>query len=227
MPNRNRTASVFGNPLRDRLVPMLGSMTGSRSILKSMLRHVLAHLHYGRLTTILPDGESLHFTGEQETDLQAVIQVHRWDALRRLATGGDVAFAEAYMDGGWSSPDITRLMRVAMLNEAIVQARLAGGFLSRTIARLGHLRNSNTLEGSKRNISYHYDLGNRFYEAWLDPGMTYSSGYYTKSDMTLEASQDAKYERICDLARLQPGETVLEVGCGWGGFAELAAAKYR
>ena len=227
MPNRNRTASVFGNPLRDRLVPMLGSMTGSRSILKSMLRHVLAHLHYGRLTTILPDGESLHFTGEQETDLQAVIQVHRWDALRRLATGGDVAFAEAYMDGGWSSPDITRLMRVAMLNEAIVQARLAGGFLSRTIARIGHLRNSNTLEGSKRNISYHYDLGNRFYEAWLDPGMTYSSGYYTKSDMTLEASQDAKYERICDLARLQPGETVLEVGCGWGGFAELAAAKYR
>jgi len=227
MPNRNRTASVFGNPLRDRLVPMLGSMTGSRSILKSMLRHVLAHLHYGRLTTILPDGESLHFTGEQETDLQAVIQVHRWDALRRLATGGDVAFAEAYMDGGWSSPDITRLMRVAMLNEAIVQARLAGGFLSRTIARLGHLRNSNTLEGSKRNISYHYDLGNRFYEAWLDPGMTYSSGYYTKSDMTLEASQDAKYERICDLARLQPGETVLEVGCGWGGFTELAAAKYR
>ncbi|MEQ8287638.1 cyclopropane-fatty-acyl-phospholipid synthase family protein [Thalassospira sp.] len=227
MPDRNRTVSGTANPLRDRLVPMLGSMTGSRSLLKSMLRRVLSHLHYGRLTIVLPDGDNLYVTGEQETDLQAAIHIHDWQAIRKLATGGDVAFAEAYMNGSWSSPDITRIMRIAMLNEAIVKARLAGGFLARTIARIGHLRNANTLEGSKRNISYHYDLGNEFYSAWLDPSMTYSSGYYRRTNMSLESAQAAKYQRICDLAELQPGEKVLEVGCGWGGFAELAAGTYR
>jgi len=227
MPDRNRMASGINRPLRDRLVPMLGSMTGNRGILKSMLRRVLSHLHFGRLTIVLPDGDNLHVMGQQETDLQAAIHIHDWKAIRKLATGGDLAFAEAYIDGSWSCPDITRLMRVAMLNEAIVKARLAGGFLSRTLARIGHLRNANTLEGSKRNISYHYDLGNDFYSAWLDPSMTYSSGYYQKKDMALEAAQIAKYQRICDLAELQPDEKVLEVGCGWGGFAELAAGKHR
>lgn len=227
MSNRNRDASGFAVPLRDRLLPMLGSMTGSRSLLKAMLKRVLAHLHYGRLTIVLPDNDTFHFTGERETDLRAAIHIHDWQAIRKLATGGDVAFAEAYIDGSWSSPDLTHLMQFAMLNETIVRARLAGGFLARTVARIGHLRNSNSLEGSKRNISYHYDLGNEFYRSWLDPSMTYSSGYYVDADMSLEAAQTAKYERICQLADLKPGEDILEVGCGWGGFAELAAGKYR
>ncbi|WP_417830502.1 class I SAM-dependent methyltransferase [Thalassospira sp.] len=227
MPNRNRNASSYAYPLRDRILPMLGSMTGSRSLLKAMLRRVLAHLHYGRLTIVLPDDDTLHFSGDHETDLRAAIHIHDWQAIRKLATGGDVAFAEAYMDGNWSSPDLTHLMQFAMRNETIVRARLAAGFLARTVARIGHLRNANTLEGSKRNIAYHYDLGNAFYRAWLDPGMTYSSGLYVTPDMTLDDAQDAKYERICELAELRPGETVLEVGCGWGGFAERAAGKYR
>jgi cyclopropane-fatty-acyl-phospholipid synthase len=227
MPNRNRHASGLAVPLRDRIIPMLGSVTGSRSLLKAMLHRVLSHLQYGRLTIVLPDNDTLYFTGQNETDLRAAIHIHDWQAIRKLATGGDVAFAEAYMDGGWSSPDITKLMRFAMLNEAIVRARLAGGFLSRTIARIGHLRNANTVSGSKRNIAYHYDLGNAFYRAWLDPSMTYSSGYYRKASMSLESAQAAKYDRICELAKLQAGETVLEVGCGWGGFAELAAGKHR
>jgi cyclopropane-fatty-acyl-phospholipid synthase len=227
MPNRNSMAFGLSIPLRDRIVPLLGSVTGNRSVLKVMLRRVLAHLRYGRLTIVLPDGDRLNFTGSLNTDLQALIHIHDWQAIRKLATGGDVAFAEAYMDGSWSSPDITRLMRVAMLNENIVRARLAGGFLSRTIARIGHLKNANTVEGSKRNIAYHYDLGNAFYREWLDPGMAYSSGLYTRDNMSLEDSQTEKFQRICDLADLQPRETVLEVGCGWGGFAELAAGKYR
>ncbi|MBO6808016.1 cyclopropane-fatty-acyl-phospholipid synthase family protein [Thalassospira sp.] len=227
MPNRNRNASADALPLRDRILPMLGSVTGSRSLLKAMLKRVLAHLHYGRLTIVLPDDDTLHFTGDQETDLRAAIHIHDWQAIRKLATGGDVAFAEAYMDGSWSSPDLTHLMHFAMRNETIVRARLAAGFLARTVARIGHLRNANTLEGSKRNIAYHYDLGNAFYRAWLDPSMTYSSGLYQSPDMSLDAAQSAKYERICELADLSPGEKVLEVGCGWGGFAELAAGKYR
>ncbi|MCC9624705.1 cyclopropane-fatty-acyl-phospholipid synthase family protein [Thalassospira sp. MA62] len=226
MANRNRTTSDIAIPLRDKLVPMLGSITGNRGVLKSMLRSILRHLEYGRLTIILPDQDSLHFTGTQNVTDQAVIHIHRWDAIRRLATGGDVAFAEAYMDGFWSSPDITCLMRVAMRNETIVRARLAGGFLSRSLARIAHLRNANTLEGSKRNIAYHYDLGNAFYEVWLDPSMTYSSGYYTDQATTLAASQDAKYARICELADLGQDENILEVGCGWGGFAERAAADF-
>jgi cyclopropane-fatty-acyl-phospholipid synthase len=227
MPNRNSMSSELSVLLRDCLVPLLGSVTGNRSVLKFMLPRLLSHLRHGRLGIVLPDGDHLNFTGTQNTDLQALIHIHDWQAIRKLATGGDLAFAEAYMDGSWSSPDITRLMRVAMLNENIVRARLAGGFLSRTIARIGHLKNANTLEGSRRNIAYHYDLGNAFYREWLDPGMAYSSGYYTRDDMSLEQSQTEKFKRICDLADLQPGETVLEVGCGWGGFAELAAGKYR
>ena len=227
MPERNRSSSTIVRPFRDRFLPVIGGMTGSRNLLKIMLKRILAHLHYGRLTIVLPDGDTLQFTGQEQTEIRAVLHIHDWKAIRRLATGGDVAFAEAYMDGAWTSPDLTNVMRVAMLNENIVRARLAGGMISRLVARIGHLRNANTVEGSKRNIAYHYDLGNRFYQEWLDPGMTYSSGLYRRQDMTLEAAQDAKYRRICELASLQPGERVLEVGCGWGGFAEMAAGQHR
>lgn len=87
MPNRNRNASSYAYPLRDRILPMLGSMTGSRSLLKAMLRRVLAHLHYGRLTIVLPDDDTLHFSGDHETDLRAAIHIHDWQAIRKLATG--------------------------------------------------------------------------------------------------------------------------------------------
>lgn len=223
MPNRNRSDRSLARSLGRSLLPFVQH----HSMLERMLSSVLSHLQYGRLTLVLPDDRTLSFAGQQMTDLHAVLHLRNWKAIRQLATGGDVAFAEAYMDGAWESPNLTRLMRVAMLNEPIVRARFAGGLISRLVHRLAHLRNANTLDGSKRNIAYHYDLGNSFYQQWLDPGMTYSSALYRDGDEILDQAQNAKYDRICELADLQSGEKVLEVGCGWGGFAEIAAGRHR
>ncbi|WP_417843730.1 class I SAM-dependent methyltransferase [Thalassospira sp.] len=226
MPDRSRPNSTLARSLRDRILPLISSVVRPKSMLERMLVRVLSHLHYGRLALVLPDGRTLNFTGRERLDLHAVLDVRHWRAIRKLATGGDLAFAEAYIDGDWRSPDLTRLMQLAILNEPIVQARFAAGLISRLVHRLAHLRNANTIEGSRRNISYHYDLGNEFYRLWLDPGMTYSSALYRHDDQPLADAQTAKYTRICELAALTPGEKVLEVGCGWGGFAEMAAQNY-
>lgn len=237
MPERSRpssgvstttssASSLVVRSLRDHVMSAIGSVMRPKSMLERMLVRVLAHLQYGRLTLVLPDGRTLNFSGRERLDLHAVLDVRDWRALRKLATGGDLAFAEAYIEGEWRSPDLTRLMQFAIANEAIVKARFAAGVISRLIHRLAHLRNANTIEGSRRNISYHYDLGNDFYRLWLDAGMTYSSALYQHDDQPLIDAQNAKYDRICELAGLQSGERVLEVGCGWGGFAERAAGKY-
>ncbi|MEG9883127.1 MAG: cyclopropane-fatty-acyl-phospholipid synthase family protein [Hyphomicrobiales bacterium] len=212
--------------LRMRLAPVLGGLFGDHSVLRPVLRHVFSRLCFGRLCLALPDGEMLYFTGIGRKEQQAVLRIHDWRALRRLATGGAAAFAEAYIDGEWSSPDLIGLMRVAMLNETLIRPYLAGGTLARLIARLGHLRNANTINGSQRNIARHYDLGNDFFKQWLDRGMTYSSAYYRSRTMSLEEAQRAKYDRICELASLRGGERILEVGCGWGGFAAITAGEH-
>ncbi|MDP2699460.1 cyclopropane-fatty-acyl-phospholipid synthase family protein [Thalassospira sp.] len=229
MPDQNRTPSASRQwlaRLAPVFAPVLGGVIRHPSMLERMLTGVLSHLKHGRLTLVLPDGRSLNFDGVDHLDLHAVLHVRDWRAIRKMITGGDVGFAESYIDGEWKSPDLTALMRVAALNEAIVRARFAGGVLSRLIGRIKHLRNANSLDGSKRNIAYHYDLGNSFYDKWLDPGMTYSSALYSGAGQSLEAAQDTKYSRICELADLRPGDRILEVGCGWGGFAERAAGQY-
>tara|TARA_R110000751_G_scaffold88570_2_gene174869 strand:- start:67 stop:1344 length:1278 start_codon:yes stop_codon:yes gene_type:complete len=226
MPDRSRSSSLVVRSLCDRILPLISSVVRPKTVLERMLVRVLSHLHYGRLTLVLPDGRTLNFTGQKRLDLHAVLDVRDWRAIRKLATGGDLAFAEAYIDGEWRSPDLTCLMQLAILNEPIVQARFAAGMISRLVHRLAHLRNTNTIEGSRRNISYHYDLGNEFYRLWLDPGMTYSAALYEHDEQKLADAQTAKYNRICELAELLPHEKVLEVGCGWGGFAEIAAQNY-
>ena len=150
--------------------------------------------------------------------------LHRWRTLKRLLTGGDVAGAEAYIDGDWSSPDLPALIELVARNAALVQT-IGGSWFARMLNRLHHRMNANTRRGSKRNIMRHYDLGNAFYAAWLDEGMSYSSALYETGAERLEDAQTAKQDRAIDLLALAGGERVLEIGCGWGGLAARLLAR--
>ena len=133
--------------------------------------------------------------------------------------GGDVGFAEAYMDGDWSSPDLTALIMLAARNTEALGDTVDGLGFVRRVHRVLHRLQANSRAGAKRNIEAHYDLGNDFYAAWLDPGMTYSSGLYRTPGQSLEQAQAAKQDRVMELLSLSGGESVLEIGCGWGGLA--------
>jgi cyclopropane-fatty-acyl-phospholipid synthase len=141
-------------------------------------------------------------------------------------TGGAVAWAEAYMDGKWDTPDLEALIEFFAKNDPAIEEMLQGKLWYRALRRVQHLLRRNSKTGSKRNIAYHYDLGNDFYSAWLDPSMTYSSAVFGAEDDALQPAQDAKYRRLAQNMRLAPGHKVLEIGCGWGGFAELAAREF-
>ncbi|WP_439596846.1 class I SAM-dependent methyltransferase [Falsiroseomonas sp.] len=185
----------------------------------ALLRRLAEGLRHGSLTILLPDGTTWHQSGPLPGPT-ARLALHRWRALRRLAWGGDVAFAEAYGDGDWSSPDPATLIALACLNAATVDPLVGGTRLARLWNRLRHLLRRNSRTGSRRNILAHYDLGNDFFAAWLDPGMSYSSALYRAPEETLEAAQTAKQDRAIALLEMQGGESVLEIGIGWGGLAE-------
>jgi cyclopropane-fatty-acyl-phospholipid synthase len=155
---------------------------------------------------------------------EAVLRLHRWRALLRLVVSGDTGFAEGYVDGDWSSPDLTALIEFAARNQAEIPGADGGAWLMRLVHRGQHRAQANTPAGSRRNIEQHYDLGNAFYARWLDAGMSYSSALFHTGDESLEEAQSAKQDRVLDLLDLQPGHAVLEIGCGWGGLAERLAA---
>ena len=121
--------------------------------------------------------------------------LHRWRALRALLIGGDVRFGESYMDGDWTTPDLPSLIELAARNAETLNRSIEGHALARLLKRFAHWRNANTKSGSKRNIEYHYDLGNAFYAEWLDPGMSYSSALYPPGVETLDDAQTAKIGR--------------------------------
>jgi cyclopropane-fatty-acyl-phospholipid synthase len=181
-------------------------------------------LKFGRFTVETPSGERLRFAAP-ESGPNASLVLHRWRALRRLLLSGDVGFAEAYMDGDWSSPQLASLIELAARNEAHFGSSARGMAVLRFLNRLHHLCRPNTRRGSRRNIAQHYDLGNAFYTQWLDPGMTYSSAIFSEPNATLEEAQAAKIARAANLLGLRGGERVLEIGCGWGGMAEALARQ--
>jgi cyclopropane-fatty-acyl-phospholipid synthase len=192
-----------------------------------LLKRLLSHLECGRITVHTPNGLTLsHQSGRPGPD--AVLILHRWRPLRRLLVGGDIAFAEAYMDGDWSSPDLPALLELAAVNLARIESTISGFLPIRLFNRLRHVGQANSRRGSRRNISYHYDLGNDFYRLWLDPGMTYSSALYAADGDTLERAQETKLERIGELLAPAAGDKILEIGCGWGALsAQLAKAGAR
>ena len=181
---------------------------------------LLEKLTGGLLEVRLPDGSCALF-GEGECGV--TLHVHDETLFSRVLARGDIGLAEAYLDGQWDSPDVTGLLALLARNRDALSKAVYGSWRQLLAARVRHWFNRNSRAGSKRNIMAHYDLGNDFYRAWLDPSMSYSSAIYrAEDDGSLLAAQHAKYRRILDRLQARAGDSVLEVGCGWGGFAELA-----
>ncbi len=181
-------------------------------------------LRNGRLDFVLADGRCFRIEGANAGP-QAEIRVHDPDVFARLIREGDLGFSEAYLEGGWSSPDLQAFMDLMHAGNEKVYDGFPGMGLVRLYERLRHLLHGNSKSQARKNIAYHYDLGNEFYALWLDRSMTYSSALFRGGQESLETAQKAKYAAMVDRIGAVPGEHVLEIGCGWGGFAEYAAGE--
>ena len=185
---------------------------------------VLGRIDRGTLELTTPEGYELRFGdgGEPWADLQLA----DWSALRRIFRSGDVGLAECFRDGLVTSGNLTALMRLGIQNMETLDKAIHGSRLLTLGYRIRHLLRFNSRRGSAQNIGFHYDLGNEFYRLWLDPSMTYSSArFHDGYGEGLEQAQQAKYRRMVEFAGARSGDTVLEIGCGWGGFAEHAARQ--
>lgn len=195
-----------------------------RGLREAALARLLGRFAMGQLTLVTPDGRRVTARGDRPGP-EATLVVHRWRALRRLVTGGDLAFSEAFVDGDWSSPDLPALIELAAHNLPELSARFAALPPVRAWNRLRHALRRNSRSGSRRNISFHYDLGNDFYRLWLDDTMSYSSAIAIEPGQSLEEAQAERMERILDRLAIVPGDRVLEIGCGWGALAGAMARR--
>ncbi|HEY8579538.1 MAG TPA: cyclopropane-fatty-acyl-phospholipid synthase family protein [Beijerinckiaceae bacterium] len=191
---------------------------GRNAFFAAFLSALLKRVTCGRIAVRLPGGELVAHAGLVPGP-EALIVLHRWRALRRLLLKGDLGFAESYLDGDWTTPDLTAVIELAARNGPTLDPAITGSRAARALGRLRHLLRANTRWGARRNIAFHYDLGNAFYAEWLDASMTYSSALYGPRARTLEEAQQAKLARVRALLALQGGERVLEIGCGWGALA--------
>ncbi|RFU11810.1 class I SAM-dependent methyltransferase [Rhodobacteraceae bacterium W635] len=184
----------------------------------------VATLQNGRIEFVLPDGRVFRADGPRPGPV-GICEIHDADVFARLIREGDLGFCDAYLDGGWSSPDLQALMDVIHADNDDMYDGFTGMALVRAYERLRFWMQGNSRRQARRNISYHYDLGNAFYELWLDDTMTYSSALFETGQESIEAAQRAKYAALADKIGVQPGDHLLEIGCGWGGFAEYAAKE--
>ena len=184
-----------------------------------------SHLPLGSLCVQIPDGRTFRVGGTSPGP-NAELVLHNWHLPHRAFSNATIGVAESYIDGDWTSPDITAFLELFLVNQDMGE-KLAGGasWFMTAVQRLRHWLNENTLTNSKKNISAHYDLGNAFYSAWLDPSMTYSSALFAEGAHSLEAAQEAKYRALANRMGIKPSDHVLEIGCGWGGFSEFAARE--
>lgn len=200
------------------------------------LRRVLSRIQLGRLALTLPDGRCVEAVGPYPGPA-AALHLHRWRPAIRLLLQGDLGLAFSYRDGDWSTPDLTALLSFGIANEAALGTVAETRGPARWFSRLLHRANANTRSGSRHNIAAHYDLGNRFYERWLDDSMLYSSAMYEdqheehgegQPDIdvdSLEGAQARRLDRIIELLDLRAGQRVLEIGCGWGTLAATLAKR--
>jgi len=191
----------------------------------------LGQMTLGCLRVELPD-RTKKVIGRPGAEISANLRILNWNFFKRCVLFGDVGFGEAFVDGDWDTDDITRVISWFILN--VENSPAMSGSRGKKLLinllgwqnRLGHLLRPNSPATSRRNIAEHYDLGNDFYKLFLDPTMTYSSALFEPPAQTLEQAQVAKYDRLCRRLKLKPGEHVLEIGSGWGGFSVHAAKNY-
>lgn len=201
-----------------RLPELTGAPHAFRAALRLMARNWLA----GSLEFVTPSGGRLRLVGEKPGPCARLI-IRDYRFMRRVVGSGDIGFAEGYMAGEWETPDLSTLLEVLTLNIDRLQRMLGRNPAARLVNKVRHVLRANTRAGSKRNIHAHYDLGNAFYSRWLDATMTYSSARYERPGQDLAKAQTHKYRTLARGMALAEGQSVLEIGCGWGGFAEFAA----
>jgi len=187
----------------------------------AIARRLLGRIARGRLTVVTPRGDRL--VGEGTPGEDASLHLHSWRTLTRVLSSSDIGFAQAVIDGDCVSPDLVALLRLLDRNMDALGGVATNFGPARWLQRIVHALRANTRAGSKRNIMAHYDLGNAFFAAWLDPSMMYSSAIYADDAETLEAAQQRKLDRIAELLDLKGGESALEIGCGWGALAARLA----
>lgn len=181
-------------------------------------------LEHGTLAITLPTGERFRIEGHNLEPV-ADLEIHSYGFIGNVIRHGDIGVAESFFEGHWSSTDVTQFLELFCYNEQIIHERITGNPLARFVMRMKHWLHKNTRRQAQRNISAHYDLGNAFYEQWLDPSMTYSSALFQTGANDMQSAQRAKYAALADATGIQAGDRVLEIGCGWGGFAEYLASE--
>ena len=186
---------------------------------------MLTRLQHGTLTLLAPDGTEHRFGNQQAP--HASVTLRDWSVCAEVLKSGDIGFAEGYMRGDWTSPSLTDLLRLMIRNRRAMDDMIFGHWAGRLFYRIKHLLNRNHRSNSRKNIHAHYDLGNAFYELWLDGSMNYSSAWFEGDlDRPLKDAQWAKVRRALRMAGVQPGDRVLEIGCGWGALAEAATMEF-
>jgi cyclopropane-fatty-acyl-phospholipid synthase len=198
-----------------------------------LVLRLLQRLHVGSLDVQLPDGSTAHFGQPAHVGdgaPRAGLCLHNWRVCAAAMKSGDIGFAEGYIDGDWSTPDLTALLKLLIANRDHIESAVYGSWLGRLVYRIKHLLNHNSKANSRKNIQAHYDLGNDFYRLWLDATMSYSSAWFDGDHgKPMVEAQRAKIKRALLEAGVradQPGQRILEIGCGWGGLAEMAAAEF-
>ncbi len=200
------------------------------------VRALLSQLRHGQLTVHWPDGSVQHAghadgTGQPGTP-KATLVMHNWQPCAAAMRSGDIGFAESYVAGDWSSPDLPALLQLLAANRQVLDGLIFGHWAARWVHRVRHWLHRNTKANSRKNIHAHYDLGNAFYRLWLDPSMNYSSAWFpapVQGEPTPEAftaAQHDKVRRVLTEAGVTPGSRVLEIGCGWGALAEMATTDF-
>jgi cyclopropane-fatty-acyl-phospholipid synthase len=200
------------------------SLTADLPIATRAMLDLALGLRKGRLNIVFPGGRSL-LIDSNDVGPSATMVFKDHAASRRIMMRGDVGLGEGYFMGLWDTPDVTAVVSLFAQNVNLVSDFLVRSPIARVMLQVKHFFNRNTKSGSKRNISAHYDLGNAFYAEWLDHSMTYSSAVFARGDNDLSTAQNRKYRVLADSMGVRPGEHVLEIGCGWGGFAEYLARE--